>query len=274
MLPRRPIKLHWADLVLLRRWEVALNLGLSAPWLAGSLWAAQNDLLLLAAVCSAAFFLTALRQAHDAYHASIGVPRSWLDAVLLALTLTMLCSTHAIRHTHLVHHRNPLGPGDEEGAWARQSGWRALVLGLLFSIRTHAQALRTGNPRTRRWVVLELGLIALVCAAAWPSELTWLRYHVVAMMGANALVGFFAVWSVHHGCEAAHGTFARTERRAWCNWLTVNLLYHIEHHLYPAVPANHLPELARRLDAAAPELTQARVLGPGDASGRFSAARR
>jgi fatty acid desaturase len=256
----RPTQVRWNDLVALRPHQVALNLGLSAPWLAGSLWAAQQDLYWLALPLSGAFFLTALRQAHDSYHASIGVPRRWLDAVLLMLTLGMLCSTHAIRHTHLAHHRNPLGDGDEEGGWARQAGWRALLLGPLFSLRTHAQALQGGSPRTRRWVRAELLLIATVWLAGVVTEQAWLRYHVVAMMGSNALVGFFAVWSVHHGCDAG-GVFARTERRRWINRLTVNLLYHVEHHLYPAVPANHLPELASRLDAAAPEWTAVRVLG-------------
>jgi hypothetical protein len=37
----RPLHLRWQDLVALRRHEVALNLGLSAPWLAASLWAAS-----------------------------------------------------------------------------------------------------------------------------------------------------------------------------------------------------------------------------------------
>ena len=252
--------LKWQDLVALRPTEVALNLSLSAPWLAGSLWAAQQDLYWLAAPCSAAFFLTALRQAHDTYHASIGVPRRWLDTILVTLTLMMLCSTHAIRHTHLVHHQGPLGDDDAEGSWARLPAWKALALGILFSIRTHAQALRSGSPRTRRWVHAELVLIAAVWLAALVSDITWLRYHVAAMIASNALVGFFAVWSVHHGCDEK-GVFARTERRAWTNRLTVNLLYHVEHHLFPAVPCNHLPELARRLDAVAPKWTVKRVLG-------------
>jgi len=34
---------------------------------------------------------------------------------------------------------------------------------------------------------------------------------------------------------------------------------HVEHHLYPAVPTCRLPVLARRLDAAAPELAARRV---------------
>ncbi|MDQ3058420.1 MAG: fatty acid desaturase [Pseudomonadota bacterium] len=265
----RPQRLHWKDLVALRRHEIILNLGLSAPWLGVSLWAAQQGYFLLAIPCSAAFFLTALRQAHDSYHASIGVPRPWLDTVLLMLTLTMLCATHAIRHTHLEHHKNPLGKGDAEGCWARQSAWRALLLGPLFSIRIHAQALQTGSASTRRWTWAELALVAGVWLLAVLTQQDWLRYHVATMMAANALVGFFAVWSVHHGCEA-QGVFARTERRAWCNRLTVNLLYHVEHHLFPAVPANHLPALALRLDRAAPEWTRKPVLGkPPGAARRY-----
>jgi len=73
------------------------------------------------------------------------------------------------------------------------------------------------------------------------------------MLLANMLVGFFAVWSVHHGCDET--VYARSERQPLVNLLTFNLLYHIEHHLFPAVPTNHLPELAERLDRAAPQWT-------------------
>ncbi|MGO1375856.1 MAG: fatty acid desaturase, partial [Psychrobacter sp.] len=41
---------------------------------------------------------------------------------------------------------------------------------------------------------------------------------------------------------------------------TFNLLYHIEHHLFPAVPTNHLPILAKRLDTSAPQWTQQPVI--------------
>ena len=82
-----------------------------------------------------------------------------------------------------------------------------------------------------------------------------------------AAVGFFAVWSVHRGCDP-DGVFACTERRGWVNCVTVHLLYHVEHHLFSRVPANHLPELARRLDAVAPEWTGQRVLVPARSAGR------
>ncbi len=40
----------------------------------------------------------------------------------------------------------------------------------------------------------------------------------------------------------------------------VNQLFHMEHHLFPTVPSNHLPQLAKRLDKVAPEMTKLRVL--------------
>lgn len=208
----RPTTIGWQDLVALNRREVAFNLCLSAPWLILSIWAAHQDLLLLAIPCSVVFFMTCLRQAHDCYHGSIGVPRKWLDLIMVVLSIGMLCSTHAIRHTHLVHHRNPLGENDAEGQWARQSAWRAIVFGILFSIRIHAQALMGGSARTRRWLWGELVLIGCLClAATWADAPTGLRYHVSAMIVCNVLVGFFAVWTVHHGCSPG-GVFARTER--------------------------------------------------------------
>ena len=35
--------------------------------------------------------------------------------------------------------------------------------------------------------------------------------------------------------------------------------YHLEHHLFPAVPTSRLPELARRLDATDPQWSSKRV---------------
>jgi len=37
------------------------------------------------------------------------------------------------------------------------------------------------------------------------------------------------------------------------------MFYHVEHHLFPAVPTCKLPILARRLDAVAPELATSKV---------------
>ncbi|MCP2040354.1 fatty acid desaturase [Neisseria sp. HSC-16F19] len=252
-------EIEWRDLLTLSRRQVALNLALSWPWLAGSWWLAAKGHYLWALPLSFFFYLCALRQAHDAYHRSLGVGRFGTEVMLYALSSTMLCSTHAIRYTHLQHHRDPLGASDVEGNWARLAAWQALLWGPLFSIRTQWQGLRHGDGDTRRRSRHDVWIMAAVWLAAvlWPHPV--LVYHVLTMLAANAVVGFFAVWSVHRGCDPA-GVFARTERRAWLNFATAHLLYHVEHHLFARVPANHLPELARRLDKQAPQWAAKRVL--------------
>jgi fatty acid desaturase len=78
------------------------------------------------------------------------------------------------------------------------------------------------------------------------------------MVVGQCFTSFFAVWTVHHDCENP-GPFARTLRGVLKNVATYNMFFHVEHHLFPAVPTCHLPQLAERLDQAAPELTRLRV---------------
>lgn len=203
-------------------------------------------------------FTAALRQAHDCYHRTLGVSKVATELMLFLLSITMLCSTHAIRHTHLNHHRVPLGDSDVEGNWARLPWYQAILGGGLFSIAIQWFGLTHGSRRNRMLVGFDLLLIFAVIATAFITMHPVLMYHVLVMILANTMVGFFAVWSVHHGCDDM--VYARSERHLLINVLTFNLLYHIEHHLFPAVPTNHLPRLAKRLDSAAPQWTQQPVI--------------
>lgn len=251
--------IEWRDLLVLTRRQIIGNVLLSLPFLLASWYLAAMGQYVWALLASFFFFTCALRQAHDCYHNSIGLNKTGVHIMLYLLSATMLCSTHAIRHTHLQHHRDPLGENDVEGNWARLPMWQAIALGGLFSLHIQWQGWRYGNSSTRRHVSWDLLLMMAVVATASVWQSSWLVYHVLAMILANMLVGFFAVWSVHHDCDE-HGVFARTERQSWANFATVYLLYHMEHHLFARVPSNHLPELARRMDAVAPEWSQYRVL--------------
>ena len=42
-------------------------------------------------------------------------------------------------------------------------------------------------------------------------------------------------------------------------FVSYEMFFHLEHHLFPAVPTRRLPILAGRLDAVAPELGAKRV---------------
>ena len=58
----------WRDLVALRLPEIAVELLLPLPWLAGSLLLAEKGLYPLALALSFVFFLTGLRIVHGAFH--------------------------------------------------------------------------------------------------------------------------------------------------------------------------------------------------------------
>jgi fatty acid desaturase len=172
----------------------------------------------------------------------------------------MLASMHAVQVTHLHHHRHCLREHDAEAAHARQRWWLVLLTGPLFPLRLHLAAWRTASSRKRTWIAAELAAIILLIAAVLlvpgPRALRW---HLLAMGVGECFTGFFAVWIVHRGCDGDH-QIARTQRGRLKNLVSYSMFFHLEHHLFPAVPTCHLPKLAERLDRAAPEYRDVQVL--------------
>lgn len=249
----------WRDLVRPTPLQVAWELSISLPWLAAALGLAAAGWWPFALGASFFFYLTGLRQVHNAFHHTIGVSRP-VDAALLFLhSVLMLGSMHAIKVNHLHHHRHCLDDDDLEGASARMKPWQALLGGLLIQIRIHAAAWSLARSADRRWIVAELAVnvvwVGLVFAIIgwWP-----LQFFVIAMFVGQWLSPFFCVWTVHHDCDRSHFN-ARTIRNRFRALTTYEMFYHLEHHLFPAVPTCNLPRLAERLDAAAPELQSRRA---------------
>lgn len=264
----------WRDLVRLSPAEKLHELTICLPWLAGSLACYAAGWVVPGLLASFMFFLTGLRQSHNAQHGNIGIGRRGHDAVMAALSVLMLTSMHAVQVTHLHHHRHCLGEDDVEAATARMPWWKAVLVGPVHIVRLHAAAWRLGKPRHRRWIAAELAAVAavvlsvLVLPEALPGALPAdgvivqaLRWHVVAMLVGECFTGFFAVWTVHHGCVDDQPA-GRTLRRPWLNRLTYHMFLHAEHHLYPAVPTGHLTELGRRIDAAGQDIARHPVVGP------------
>ena len=251
---------EWRDLVALTPLQILTELLLPLPWLAGSLLLAHFGLWYLALPLSFVYFLTGLRQVHNAYHYALGLPRWLTEGVMVLLSALMLGSMHAVQFNHLRHHKHCLDDDDVEGSCARMPGWLVLLSGPLFPLRMHWHALRLSGTRQRLWIVAELlANVAVVLLVFVVLDIGALRYHVLAMAAGQCLAGFFAVWTVHHGCDRSH-FIARTSRGRLMNFLTFSMFLHTEHHLYPRVPTCRLLELAERLDEAAPELQTKRVL--------------
>lgn len=228
------------------------------PWLLAALVLLQIGWVPLGGVAAFFFFLTGLRQAHGAQHYSLGIKRGLQDGLLTVLSVLMLASLHALQATHMHHHRHTLEESDIEAATSRMPGWKAILAGPWFIVRLHIEGYRLSKRTKRRWIIAEAWLIAAWLAAV----LTWgpsgFRWFLAMMALGECLTGFFAVWTVHHGCDPEH-QFARTQRGWWKNLVSYEMFYHVEHHLFPAVPTPRLPELAARLDAALPELSKRQV---------------
>ena len=244
----------WRDLVPMRWIDGLVECLHPAPWLVASWWLAGQALWLPAAGCSFMFFLTALRLNHEAIHRNLGFGGFGHRLVLHGLSLVMLGSNHAVAFNHLRHHRHVGRPEDVEGKCGRMSFRQVLLYAPLFPLEMHSDAWRRGGPALRRRMTIDLALNLILAAAAAASAP--LRYHLAVMLVAQCLTAFFAVWITHHGCDG-EALVARTQRSRLVNFVTYNMFFHLEHHLFPAVPVKRLGRLAARIDAACPEVTAA-----------------
>lgn len=242
----------WRDLVAMRPRNGLIECLHPLPWLALSLAFAQFGIWLLAIPASFMFFLTALRLNHEAIHHNLGFGPRGHRRVLHGLSALMLGSNSSVAFNHLHHHAKIGTPDDIEGKCGEMTLWQVLRYGPSFPVETHVYGWRHGGPQLRRRMVIDLALNAAVIGAAFASQWAPLLYHIAAMLVAQSLTAFFAVWITHHGCE--DGPVARTQRGRLLNLVSYNMFFHLEHHLFPAVPVSRLPRLAARIDATAPKL--------------------
>lgn len=256
--------IRWKDTLHLTRREIVYEMFITSPWIALEFVAwhlAQAAHWAFAAPALAAaffFFLTGLRQTHNTFHYTLGGPRWAAELIMVALSGLMMSSMHAIQIAHLHHHKHCLDEEDYEGSAARMSAWRAICFGPVFAFRLHAESWHLARPRARRWILLEGGLALGMLVWALAGAPFAIQAHVFAMLLGQCMTGFFAVWTVHHDCDR-DGVFARTQRGWLKNLVSYDMLYHLEHHLFPAVPTRHLPEIAKRLDAVRPDIREQQV---------------
>jgi fatty acid desaturase len=112
-------RVQWLDLVRVTPKQVLFELALPATWLAASLIAAADGPIIVALSLSFMFFLTGLRLIHNAFHAAVGLSHCGTEMVLSAMSAVILGSMHAVRFTHLTHHRVNLSEEDVEGRHAQ-----------------------------------------------------------------------------------------------------------------------------------------------------------
>lgn len=223
------------------------------PWLTASWWIAVQGYWFLALPFSFMFFLTALRLNHEAIHHNLGFSASGHRGVLHALSALMAGSNNAVAANHVHHHLHVMTPDDVEGKCGRMSWFLVIAYGPIFPIEMMRSAWINGAQTVRKRMMVDAALNIFVILIWLTTGWQWLGYHLAFVTFAQCCTAYFAVWITHHGCED-DALFARTQRSKLVNFASYNMLFHLEHHLFPGVPVKQLPKLAARLDAAWPQI--------------------
>jgi len=194
-------------------------------------------------------FVTYGSTSHDLVHRSLGL--KWLPNDLLLSVIEVLClrSGHAYQAAHLNHHARFPHDDDIEAEAARMSLAGALVQGVVFQFRIYGWALRYPHGRWN-WIVAE-GIVVAAMVAGAVAVLPWTvvpAVYVVLMIAGSWTIPLITSY-LPHNPEASDGLHqTRLFRGALVRLVAFDHLYHLEHHLYPAVPHQDWPRLAGRLD--------------------------
>jgi beta-carotene hydroxylase len=197
-------------------------------------------------------FVAVVTVTHDVVHGSLGLGARQTEWALFLFGAILLESGHAYRATHLQHHRAFPGPDDPEGDPARSSFWGAVLHGPLFLPRLWWWAFCRNRKQVgpRAWLLVEAAWAVALPAAGvllWPWTPAVLAYALLVLAG-SWVYPLLTVHLPHRGYGETPLTQTSSLRGRLVPVLFLELTYHLEHHLYPAVPSHHLPELARRLD--------------------------
>ena len=256
--PLPPLRVLGPDLLTVRPWERVFTLTLPFVW-TGAYFAFAFLGWWPAAVFSlvALSFVTYGSSSHDLVHRTLGLPRRLNDWLLCIIELLALRSGHAYQAAHLHHHARFPHPDDVEATAAGRSLLRALAEGPVYVVKLWLWAVRNARP-VRAWVVGEgvACLVLMVVAIALIPVTPVFAIYAGLMIAGSWIIPLATSYLPHDPKGETPLSQTRLFRGRVASAVALGHLYHLEHHLYPAVPHRRWPLLAKRLD---PHLARARV---------------
>lgn len=194
-------------------------------------------------------FVTYGSISHDLVHRNLGLPKAVNDLFLTVIELLALRSGHAYRMAHLHHHARFPGADDVEGAAAKMSFPRTMLEGVIFQGKIWFWAVK--RPSRDKWlIVLEgcgcalLGVVSVALYAVTPVPLVY----VVLMVLGSWIIPLITSYIPHDPQGETELLQTRLFRGTMLSIVALEHTYHLEHHLYPAVPHHNWPQLAKKLD--------------------------
>lgn len=210
----------------------------------------------LGIVCAMVGFSVVL---HEASHRSLFERPAVNDAIGFVCGLPVLIPVAAFRANHIGHHARRSSKADpEDVAFPRLNKATTLASNVLvFLVKAFAfililpvSVIVRADRKARMRIALEYGLMSVLCAGLlWmvPFALIWKLWLLPLIIGA-LLTQLRAI--AEHGLTTRGNVFTAT-RTVTSNrlvaFLMCNINYHLEHHLFPAVPWYNLPKLHRLL---------------------------
>jgi beta-carotene hydroxylase len=194
-------------------------------------------------------FVTYGSISHDLVHRTLGLPRSVNEFFLTVIELLAFRSGHAYRLVHLHHHARFPHDDDIEGAAAKMSFLRTLLEGIIFQPRIMLWA-ASRHHRNHPLVIIEIALVFLLltfCVATIPLTPIFAVYALLMIMG-GWVIPLITSYIPHNPDGRSVLSQTLLFRGKIASIIALEHLYHLEHHLYPAVPHHNWPKLAHRLD--------------------------
>ncbi|MES2730631.1 MAG: fatty acid desaturase [Bacteroidota bacterium] len=196
-------------------------------------------------------FFTYGSTSHDLVHRNLGLNKFTNDFLLFFLEVLSIRSGHAYRLAHLYHHATYPHPSDIEGAAAGMSFLRTMGEGLIFQVKIGLWAWKHAKkPMDKKWILLESTLCLLfIVSAIWLLPVTpiFLIYVLLMIMG-SWIIPLVTSYIPHQPQESNVLFQTKLFRGRFFSLIALEHLYHLEHHLYPAVPHRNWVKLAKRLD--------------------------
>jgi len=211
---------------------------------------------LLGIVCAMIGFTVLL---HEASHRSLFKKPIINDAVGFLCGLPILLPVSGFRTNHIGHHARRSSQGDpQDAAFPRLDKATTLAAHLLvFLVKAYAfililptSVIVRADRRTRYQILVEYGLLTVFYAGVFwlfPFTLVWKLWLLPLLIGAL----FTQLRAIaEHGLTTRGNVFTATRTvtsNRLASFMMCNINYHLEHHLFPAVPWYNLPKLHRLL---------------------------
>jgi fatty acid desaturase len=201
---------------------------------------------------------------HEALHGNLFRSPFFDRWVGFALGVPTLFSSAAYKVAHLNHHRYTRSEKDmDEFSYACRTHRQYVALfyasflvgSLLYMCAVPVKAYAMASHINRRRIVAEYSLMLLIYGTAVSFAILmrhseWLLWYWLAPISVAVVLANIRALAEHMGTSGAADALLKTRTTTsnrLVSFLMLNLNYHLEHHLFPAIPWYNLPRVHRLL---------------------------